>query len=97
MRFGQLGAPLLTPVFRLTLKGRPPWNVAMPESCQPPTMCDRTPSLTIGLPGPNGSSATQLKTNRCRTSKPDGPCPASRFVTVCGRRVAPPPLAAELP
>ena len=36
MRFGQLGAPLFTPVFRLTLNGRPPWNVAMLDSCQPP-------------------------------------------------------------
>ncbi len=56
MRFGQLGAPLLTPWFRLTLNGRPPWNVAMPDSCQPPKIMPMTPSSSIGLPGPNGSS-----------------------------------------
>src|SRR5687767_13677186 len=98
MRFGQLGAPLLTPVCMNTVNGRPVVNVEIPANCQPPTMAPSTPPpFSHGRPGPHGISYTQLTTARWRTSNPAGPWPAARFVTVCGLPTAPAPLAAEPP
>src|SRR5436190_21426112 len=74
MRFGQLGAPLLTPVCMKTVNGRPVVIVAMPASCQPSTTePSRPPFLSHRRFTPHGSSQTQLTTPRCRTSNPDGP------------------------
>src|SRR5262245_55044857 len=98
MRSGQLGAPLLTPFCMNTVNGRPVVTVPIPASCHPPTIAPTTPLSCIHLrPGPQGISHTPLITARCLTSKPDGPWPAFRFVTVCGLPTAPPPLAADPP
>src|SRR5262245_9813698 len=74
-RSGQLGAPLLTPVCSSTVNGRPVVIVAIPASCQPPTIpCRRLPPPVIQRRlAPKGSSYTELITARCRTSYPDGP------------------------
>src|SRR6476661_6172225 len=98
IRFGQLGAPLFTPVCMKTVNGRPVVTVPIPDSCQPPTIAPSTPpSFIQRRDGPHGSSHTPLITARCRTSKPEGPWPAARSVTVCGFPTAPPALAADPP
>src|SRR4029453_393283 len=64
IRLGQLGAPLLTPVWSETLNGRPVVIVVIPDSCQPPTRpCASAPGLVIQRrPVPKGSSWTELMT-----------------------------------
>ena len=55
MRFGQLGAPLLTPVCSETLNGRPVVIVVMPDNCQPPTIAAAgRPIVHPAATGPEG-------------------------------------------
>ena len=58
MRFGQDGAPLLTPVFRKTVKGRPVLRVTIPLNCQLPKSALPIPPFAHRCPVPKGSSQT---------------------------------------
>ena len=95
MRSGHEGAPLLTPVLRNTVNGRPVESVTIPENCQFSRIGLRIPLLAMARPSPNGSDHTQLATKRCLTSKPEGPRLSSKSVTLCGPPTAPPPEAGE--
>src|SRR6185436_14217997 len=95
IRFGHDGAPLFTPVFRNTVKGRPVESVAMPLNCQFSRTGFRKPESAIAWSLPNGSAQTQDSTKRWRTSKPEGPRLWSKSVTLCGPPTAPPPEAGE--
>ena len=59
MRFGQDGAPLLTPVFRNTVNGRPVESVTMPLNCQFSRIGFRMPAARDSVcPLPKGSAQT---------------------------------------
>ena len=95
MRFGHDGAPLLTPVFRKTVNGRPVERVTIPLNCQFSRMGFREAAVGDGVALAEGQHPDPAQDGAVLDVEARGPRLWSKSVMLCGPPTAPPPEAPE--